>query len=99
MSAASLKARRFRPGGASGRMRRAPILLQGRTADNKYRGPRAPPRKYLRACARRRMPPGEANVATRRTTRVFIETHECWVVRRPEQMRRAWCAGCGEEAE
>lgn len=37
-------------------------------------------------------------MATRRTTRVFIETHECWVVRRPEQLRRAWCAGCGEEA-
>jgi pyruvate/2-oxoacid:ferredoxin oxidoreductase beta subunit len=44
------------------------------------------------------MPKGEASVATRRTTRVFIETHECWVVRRPEQLRRAWCAGCGEEA-
>lgn len=38
-------------------------------------------------------------MATRRTTRVFIETHECWVVRRPEQLRRAWCAGCGEEVE
>jgi hypothetical protein len=37
-------------------------------------------------------------VATRRTTRVFIETHEFWVVRRPELLTRAWCAGCGEEA-
>lgn len=38
-------------------------------------------------------------MAKRRTTRVFIETHECWVVRRPEQVRRAWCAGCRAEAE
>ncbi|PYS75743.1 MAG: hypothetical protein DMF66_18575 [Acidobacteria bacterium] len=39
----------------------------------------------------------EASVAKRRTTRVFIETHEFWLVRRPEQLRRAWCAGCDGE--
>ena len=37
-------------------------------------------------------------MATRRTTRVFIETHERWVVRRPDGLRRAWCAGCGAQA-
>lgn len=36
-------------------------------------------------------------MATKRTTRVYIETHERWVVRRPDGLRRAWCAGCGGE--
>jgi hypothetical protein len=78
---------------------RAPILLQGRAAGNKHRRALGGRRNNLRAGAARRMPRREAGVATRRTTRVFIETHERWVVRRPEGLRREWCAGCRSEAE
>jgi hypothetical protein len=38
-------------------------------------------------------------VATRKTTRVFIERREFWVVRRPGDVWLAPCAGCGGEVE
>jgi hypothetical protein len=38
-------------------------------------------------------------VGKRRTTRVFIEKHEFWVVRHAEPPCRAPCSACGVEAE
>jgi hypothetical protein len=38
-------------------------------------------------------------VATKRRTRITIETHQLWVVRAAEALPRRWCAGCHAQVE